>query len=412
MNNSVDATALSMTNFPFSVNDRTSFITTTRYGRALPLGSGLTSSLQQYRAVPLGSGLTSSPQQHMRQQHRALPLGFGLTSSPQQHQALPLGSGQTSSHQQHRALPLGSGLTSGPQQHMRQQHRALPLDSGLTSIPQQHRALPLGSGLTSSHQQHRALPLGLGLTSIPHQHMRQQHRTLPLGSGLTSIPQQHRALPLGSGLTSSHQQHRALPLGSGLTSSPQQHMSSPNTTLLSSYHENLARNFSSNVVGSQGSANWSRNPSRPIFQNQRNSRYLPYGEGSNRRNNSLLFSDFNLRPSGNTNRFHTMNDDSIPSATPPFRPINSNDLSMFVSSGNANWDSTHDTSTSHRVFDIRDNEARNRSMIPPNNGFEAIQSETKELLLFKDTIPTSPVTEVDDANENDDDEHLDLLLHL
>jgi len=107
-----------------------------------------------------------------------------------------------------------------------------------------------------------------------------------------------------------------------------------------------------------------------------------------------------------------MNDDSIPSATPPFRPINSNDLSMFVSSGNANWDSTHDTSTSHRVFDIRDNEARNRSMIPPNNGFEAIQSETKELLLFKDTIPTSPVTEVDDANENDDDEHLDLLLHL
>ncbi|AET00298.1 hypothetical protein MTR_5g090540 [Medicago truncatula] len=418
MNNSVDATALSMTNFPFSANDSRSFMTVARYGRALPLGSGLTSIPQQHRALPLGSGLTSSHQQHQAmplgsgltssaQQHmRALPLGSGLTSSPQQHQALPLGSGLTSSHQQHRALPLGSGLTSSHQQHM----RALPLGSGLTSSPQQHQALPLGSGITSSHQQHRALPLGSGITSIPQQHMRQQHRALPLGLGLTSSPQQHRALPLGSGLTSSHQQHRALPLGSGLTSSHQQHRALPlGSGLTSSSQQHMS---SSNVDGSQASANWSQNPSRPIFQNQRNSRYLPYGEGSIRRNNYHLSNNFNLRPSGNTNRFHNVNDGSIPSETrPPFHPINNNDLSI-LSSGNANWDSTRDTSTSHRVFNIRDSEARNRSMIPPNNGSEAIQTETKELLLFKDTIPTSPVTEADDANENDDNEHLDLLLHL
>jgi hypothetical protein len=286
---------------------------------------------------------------------------------------------------------------------------------------------------------------------------------------------------------------RALPLGSGLTSGPQQNMSSPNTILLSSYRPNIPQNSSSNIVGSQGFANWSRNPSRPIIQNQRNSRYLPYGEGSNHRNNSFIFNDFNLRPSGNPNRFQSVNDGSIPSATlPPFCPINNNDLNMFLSSGNANRDSTRDTSTSRRVFDIRDNGARNRStpppfcpinsndfnprasvdmnrfhvndisvpittppfcpintedmsmflssdndnldsaretstshclfnirdtdvgrrpMAPPDNCPEAIQNEKKELLLFKDTIPTSSVTEANDANENDD-EHLDLKLHL
>ena len=285
---------------------------------------------------------------------------------------------------------------------------------------------------------------------------------------------------------------QALPLGSGLTSRPQQHMSSPNTTILSSYRGNLARNSSSNIFGSQGFANRSRNPSRPIIQNQRNSRYLPYGEGSNHRNNSFLFNDFNLRPSGNANRFHSVNDGSIPSETPPFCPINRNDLNMLLSSGNANWYSTRDTSTSHRVFNIRDSEPRNRSTPPPfcpinsndfnprpsvdtnilhmndgsipittppfcptntedmsmflssgndnldsahetstihrvfdirdidvwrrpmtpsDNCIEAIQTENKELVLFKDTIPSSSVTEADDANDIYD-EQLDLSLHL
>jgi hypothetical protein len=251
---------------------------------------------------------------------------------------------------------------------------------------------------------------------------------------LLSSYQTNLARNSSSNVVSSHSAHdttpfitaarygQTLPLGSSVTSIPQQHMSSPNTTILSSYHANLARNSSSNVVGSQGYANWSQNASRPIFQNQRNSRYLPYREGSNRRNNSFLFNDFNLRPSGNTNRFHSLNDGSIPSATPPpFYPINNNNLNMFLSSGNANQDSTRDTSTSHRVFLIRDSEARNRSTAPPENGFEALQIEKKELLLFKDdknTIPTNPVTEGDDANKNgddankNDDEHLDLLLHL
>ncbi|RHN51285.1 hypothetical protein MtrunA17_Chr6g0466911 [Medicago truncatula] len=287
---------------------------------------------------------------------------------------------------------------------------------------------------------------------------------------------------------------RALPLGSCLTSGPQQHMSSPHSTLLSSYRADIAQNSSSNIVGSRGFANWSRNPSRPIIQNQSNHRYHPYGEGSNRRNNSFISNDFNLRPSGNPNRFHSVNDGSIPSAyRPPFCPINNNDLNMFLSSGNANWNSTHDTSTSHRVFGIRDNGARNisipppfcptnnndfnprasvdtnrfhvndvsvpittppfcpintedmsmfissgndnldsiratstshrvfdirdtdacrRPMAPPDNCSEGIQNEKKELLLFKDTIPKSSMAEgADDANENDD-EHLDLKLHL
>ena len=286
---------------------------------------------------------------------------------------------------------------------------------------------------------------------------------------------------------------QALPLGSSLTSGPQQHVSSPHSTLLSSYRADIAQNSSSNIVGSRGFANWSRNPSRPIIQNQSNYRYLPYGEGSNRRNNSFRFNDFNLRPSGNPNRFHSLNDGSIPSASPPpFCPMNNNDLNMFLSSGNANWDSSRYTSRSHRVFDIRDNGARNRStpppfcpinsndfnprasvdtnrfhvndvsvpittppfcpintedmsmflssgndnldsaseistshrtfdirdadvrrrpMAPPGNCSKGIQNEKKELLLFKDTIPTSSVTEADDVNENDD-EHLDLKLHL
>ena len=110
------------------------------------------------------------------------------------------------------------------------------------------------------------------------------------------------------------------------------------------------------------------------------------------------------------NRFQ-VNDVSIPITSPPFCPINTEDMSMFLSSGNDNLDSARETSRSHRVFNIRDTNVWRRPMAPPDNCFEAIQTKKKELLLFKDTIPTSLVTEADDANENDD-EHLDLSLHL
>ncbi|RHN50740.1 hypothetical protein MtrunA17_Chr6g0460781 [Medicago truncatula] len=358
MNNNVDNATLSIRNFSFSANDTTSFITAARYGRVLPLDLSVTSSPQQHVSSPNTTLLYS------------YHTNFARNSS----------SNVVGSH-------FANDTTS------------------FIAATRYGRALPLGSSVTSSQQQHMSSP-NTTLLSSCHANMARNSSSNFVGS--------HSANDTTPFITATRY-GRALPLGSSVTNSPQQHMSSPNTTLLSSNHANLARNSSSNVVGSQGYANWSRNASRPIFQNQRNFRYLPYREGSNRRNNSFLFNNFNLRPSGNTNRFHSLNDGSIPSATPPpFYPINNNNLNMFLSSGNANQDATRDTSTSHRVFHIRDSEARNRSMTPLENGFEALQTEKKELLLFKDdknTIPTSPMTEGDDANENDD-EHLDLRLYF
>ena len=357
-NNNVDAATLSMRNFPFSANDTTSIITAARFGRALPLGSSVTSIPQQHVSSP-NTTLLSSYHSNLAQKSPSKVVG---------------------SHSANDTTSFIAAARYG---------RALPLDSSVTSNPQQHMSSP-NTTLISSY----------------HENLARNSSSNLVGS--------HSANGTTPFITTARY-GRALPLGSSVTSSPQQYMSSPNTTLLSSYHANLARNSSSNVVGSQGYTNWSRNASRPSFQNQRNFRYLPYIEGSNRRNNYCLFNNFNLRPIGNTNRFHSLNDGTIPSVTPsPFYPINNNNLNMFLSSGNASQDSTRDTSTSHRVFHIRDSEARNRSMTPLENGFEALQTEKKELLLFKDdknTIPTSLVAEGDDANENDD-EHLDLLLYL
>lgn len=182
-----------------------------------------------------------------------------------------------------------------------------------------------------------------------------------------------------------------LPLGQ--PNGPRPHMSPQNNPLIPSYTNGFS------------------NPSRPIFQNQKKFRYLPYGEGSNRTNNSYVLNDSNIpRSRIDINSFHGEKDIVIPMGTPPppppFLPIQTKDVDMFCnSSKNLTCDRGVET---HHVFDIRNTEAWKRSMVTLNECND--QTPKKELLLFKDdnnTISTNSV----DANGNDL-EILDLSLHL
>lgn len=138
-------------------------------------------------------------------------------------------------------------------------------------------------------------------------------------------------------------------------------------------------NSSSIGVGSKGYAIGYQNSSRPILHKQNNFRYSPYGGASNHINH-IPHSRINL------NSYQGSKDFAIPKAIlPPIRPIETKDLDLFFSYRNGNASLTME----HCVFDIR----------------------KKELLLFNNDKITNAVIENGDANENDD-EHLDLSLHL
>ncbi|KAL5101467.1 hypothetical protein RYX36_005794 [Vicia faba] len=154
-------------------------------------------------------------------------------------------------------------------------------------------------------------------------------------------------------------------------------LSSCNTSLTYFYPSNAPQD-------SEGYAIGYRNSLRPTLHNQKNLRYSPYGETSNHNNNSLLLNEFN-----SCSRIG-LKDFAIPNAnSPPIHPIETKDLNLFYSS-----------SMEPRMFDIRETHAWKKSM-----------TQNKELLLFKDDKNIIPEIKKDDANENDD-EHLDLSLHL
>ncbi|GAU22188.1 hypothetical protein TSUD_252160 [Trifolium subterraneum] len=207
-----------------------------------------------------------------------------------------------------------------------------------------------------------------------------------------------------------------------------------------SYLANLAQNSSSNCLGSQGFANNFRNPSKPNLLNQKNFRYHPYGDGSNHKNDSFGYNDFDPLSRVDRNSFRNLKNYVAPIATPtPIRPSGNVNLDLTLGrttehrnlknhvapiatpppirpSGNANLDLTPERTTEHRMFDIRGTDAWKRLMACPNGCYEEIQTQKKELLLFKDdknTFPTSLVIERGDATEKDDEKlDLDLNLHL
>jgi hypothetical protein len=122
---------------------------------------------------------------------------------------------------------------------------------------------------------------------------------------------------------------RTLPLD--LPQAP--HMSSRNTPIIPSYRASLDQNSSSSYLGSQGFAAGFRNPSKPNLPNQKNFRYHPYGEGSNHKNNSLGFNDFDPLSRVDMNSFENLRNYVPPITTPdPICP-----------SGNTNLDSTRES---------------------------------------------------------------------
>lgn len=167
----------------------------------------------------------------------------------------------------------------------------------------------------------------------------------------------------------------------------------------------LGSSYQTNSTRNNTSSNGYATPSRPIFHNRKNYRYLPYGGGSNNIN------DFNSHPTVDINNFQVVKDEILPVTTPQFRSIQIKDLDMFCSSSNTKRDSIE-----HHTFDIRDTDAWKRSMNLSDDCYEAMQNQKKELVLFKDekkTIPTNSIIEINYANENENDEdNLDLSLHL
>ncbi|GAU33338.1 hypothetical protein TSUD_166030 [Trifolium subterraneum] len=151
------------------------------------------------------------------------------------------------------------------------------------------------------------------------------------------------------------------------------------------------QNFASNISSTQNSissgVSSTPNSSRPIFPNRRSLRYLPYRERLNRMNNSSIIGNFNPRPSVNMNevQFHSH--------------------------------VTKEREIERHAVDIQDTDAWTR---PPINFtlldgyYEGAFSQKKELLLFKDekinAMPTNSNVETYDANDNE--ENLDLSLHL
>jgi hypothetical protein len=161
--------------------------------------------------------------------------------------------------------------------------------------------------------------------------------------------------------------------------------------------QSVSQNFPSNVsstqnsistsgVGLQGYANDFPNSSRPIFPNRRSLRYLPYRERLNRMNNSSIIGNFNHRPS-----------------------VNMNDVQFHSHV-------TQEREIERHAVDIQDTDAWTRPSINftlLDSYYEGAFSQKKELLLFKDekkAMPTSSNVETYDANDNE--ENLDLSLHL
>ncbi|XP_050908118.1 uncharacterized protein LOC127121715 [Lathyrus oleraceus] len=224
------------------------------------------------------------------------------------------------------------------------------------------------------------------------------------------------SLPISSQISSSRSCNTPLissnlPYSSRISSSI-----SGNTSLIPYHPHNANQNSSSNgvITGYQ-------NSSRPILQNQMNFRYSPYRDCSNHTNNinHLVLNDSNPRSRVDLNSYQGLEDIALPNANPNNNNNNTLvlndshpplriDLNNYQGHGNSSCDSTME----HHVFNIGETDALREPVTTSVVSFNETQTQLKELLLFKDdtnTFPTRSVTEIDDSN---DDEHLDLSLHL
>jgi hypothetical protein len=109
------------------------------------------------------------------------------------------------------------------------------------------------------------------------------------------------------------------------------------------YCAKSVKNSSSNGVDFQGYAQGFPNSFGSSVHNRTNFRYHPYGEGSNRTNNSSSFNDFNPLRSVTLTSMNGAKDEVIPTSNPsPYHPLQRKFLDRFCSSGNAGRDSTCD----------------------------------------------------------------------
>ncbi|CAK8538553.1 unnamed protein product [Lathyrus sativus] len=195
------------------------------------------------------------------------------------------------------------------------------------------------------------------------------------------------------------------------------------------YRANSIQNSSPNGVAFQGFTRDFSNPPRPNFHNPKNYRFLPYGEGSSRMNNSFACP----RLSVNLNRLNVTKDDVIPITTPSTRHIikmppiiypSTNPPRLSITSPPScgitqkkDSDPTHDKEPKSYEFDIRDTEAwkrKGKSFVSPDDCYEPVANQEKAVLIFKDeknVIPSCSIIKTNETNEKDE-ENLDLSLHL
>ncbi|KAJ1381545.1 hypothetical protein SESBI_45025 [Sesbania bispinosa] len=160
------------------------------------------------------------------------------------------------------------------------------------------------------------------------------------------------------------------------------------------------QNSSFNGVGLQGYTNGFPYPLKTTFCNQMGLPYHPRGENSLRMNNSSVSNDFNPHKRANMNSFQSVRDIAMSRVLPPIQIQNLD----------------HEGAIKFRLHQetemLLSASKRLRMIFSPLDDYEGMQPQIKELLLFKDEenpISTSEI--VTDAKENDE-ENLDLSLHL
>ncbi|KAJ1432131.1 hypothetical protein SESBI_06768 [Sesbania bispinosa] len=186
-------------------------------------------------------------------------------------------------------------------------------------------------------------------------------------------------------------------------SGPPQDMGSPKNPLSLQSQLGPVQNSSFNGVGLQGYTNGFPYPLKTTFFNQMSLPYPPRGENSLRMNNSLVSNDFNPHKRANMNNFQSVRTIAMSRVLPPIQ----------------NQKLDHERAMKYPLYQIHQEtemllsaSKRLRMRFSPLDDYEGMQPQIKELLLFKDEenpISTSEI--VTDAKENDE-ENLDLPLHL
>ncbi|KAJ1432132.1 hypothetical protein SESBI_06769 [Sesbania bispinosa] len=217
------------------------------------------------------------------------------------------------------------------------------------------------------------------------------HSVVPYASSSKNTPS----------LTAAARYDRMLPLTP--PSGPPQDMGSRKNPLSLQSQLGPVQNSAFNGFGLQGYTNGFPYPLKTTFFNQMSLPYPPRGENSLRMNNSLVSNDFNPHKRANMNNFQSVRDISMSRVLPPIQ----------------NQKLDHERAMNCPLYEIQQEtemllttSKRLRMRFSPLDDYEGMQPQIKELLLFKDEenpIDTSEI--VIDAKENDE-ENLDLPLHL